>query len=122
VSIGVAGAAATASRARGDEGLEAGSFDGDHQTGIGAELPGAHGQRRDERAAEIGAAGGQGAVEQKYRVDGTHLGVDRDGFGAARRRGDESRSRSTGSREADGLDARVGHEGDAEFWTRPEEQ
>ena len=28
----------------------------------------------------------------------------------------------TGSGEADGLDARVGHEGDAEFGTRPEEQ
>ena len=107
---------------RGDERVETGAVDGDHEAGIGAELPGAHRERRDERAAEVGPAGSQGAVEQEHRVDRTHLGVDRDRLGAARRGGDKSRSRSARSGEADGLDARIGDEGDAELGPRPEQQ
>ena len=122
VSIGVAGDCASGVAGGGDERVEAGAVDGDHQAGVGAELAGAHGERADERAAEVGAAGGQRAVEQEHRVDGAHLGVDRDGLGAGGRGGDECRSAGTGSGEADGLDARVGHQGDAEFGSGPEEQ
>ena len=107
---------------RGEEAVKTGPVDGDHQAGISAELARSHRERCDERAAEVGAVGGQGAVEQEHRVDGAHLGVDRDGLGAGRRAGDESRSRSAGPGEADRLDSPVGYEGDSEFGPRLEEQ
>ena len=48
--------------------VEAGTVDGDDQTGIRAELTRPHRQRCDERAAEVGAPCRQGSVEEEDRV------------------------------------------------------
>ena len=106
----------------GDEVVEAGAVGGDDEARVGAELAGPHGERADEGLAEVGAAGAQCTVEQEDRVDGAHLGVDRDRLGPASRGGDESCSAGTGSGEADGLDARIGDQRDAEVGPGPEEQ
>ena len=122
VSIGVAGDCGEGVAGGGDEVVEAGAVGGDDEAGVGAELAGPHGEGADEGLAEVGAAGGEGAVEQEDRVDGAHLGVDGDGLGAGGRGRDECCSAGTGSGEADGLDARIGDQGDAEVGAGSEEQ
>ena len=122
VSIGVAGDCASASRAAAMKVSRPGPSTAMTRPGLVQNCPEPMVSEPTNARAEVGAAGGQRAVEQEDRVDRAHLGVDRDRLGPGGRGGDECRSAGTGSGEADGLDARVGHQGDAEFGAGSEEQ
>ena len=52
VSIGCGSQPSERRGGRVEEAVEVGAFDPEHQAGIGAELPGPHRQRGDERPAE----------------------------------------------------------------------
>ena len=92
----------------------------EHQTRVGAELPGPHRQRRDELAADRVRAGRQGGGQEIDRVAAAHLRVDRDRFRPAGSDVHELHAAPARAGEANCLDARVRYERGADFGSSAE--
>ena len=98
-----------------DEALKRGAGQCQNQPRVGAELAGAHGQRRDEGVAQGLGVGFQLLRQQQDRIDAAHLGVDRDRLGACLGGAQQGGAAVARASEAYRLDAWVLDQGLAEL-------
>ena len=105
-----------------DKGAERGAVDGQYQAGVGAELPGPHGQRIGKALCQSLGPRGQRLGQQEDGVDAAHLGIDGDGLGAVVGDAQERQAALARAGKADGLDLGVGHQGLAQFTACAQQQ
>ncbi len=92
------------------EPIELGGTEGDHQSRLGAELPGALGDGCTQFGCHLATAGFKRLRQQQYRVDAGHFGEHRNRFGSRRRHITQCPTAFERAGEADRLDGRMLHQ------------